>query len=35
MFNLATLPGIMEAAGGVFSDAVALVQLPEHQAAGI
>jgi hypothetical protein len=35
MFNFAALPGIMEAAGGVFREAVALVQLPEHQAAGI
>jgi hypothetical protein len=35
MLNLVNLPGIMEAAGGVFSDAVALVKLPEQQAAGI
>lgn len=35
MFNLVTLSGIMEPAGGVFSDSVALVQLPEQQAPGI
>jgi len=35
MFNLVTIPRIMEAAGGVFSDSVALIQLPEQQAAGI
>ena len=29
------ITGIMEAAGDVFREAVALVQLPEHQAAGI
>jgi len=35
MFNLVGITGIMEAAGNVFREAVALVQLPEHQAAGI
>jgi len=35
MFNLVALPGIMEAAGGVFRDPVALVQLPDRQATGI
>jgi hypothetical protein len=35
MFNLVGITGIMEAAGGVFRNAVALVQLPEQQAAGI
>jgi hypothetical protein len=35
MFNLVALPGIMVAAGGVLREAVALVQLPEQQAAGL
>jgi hypothetical protein len=35
MFNLMGITGIMVAAGCVFRDTVALVQLPEHQAAGI
>jgi hypothetical protein len=35
MFHLGGIPRVMEAAGGVFGDAVALVQLPEQQAPGI
>jgi hypothetical protein len=35
MFNLVGITGIMEAASGIFRNAVALVQLPEQQAAGI
>ena len=35
MFNLVSLTRIMEAAGGIFGEPVALVQLPEEQAAGI
>ena len=35
MFNLMGITGIMEAMGDVFRETVALIQLPEHQAAGI
>ena len=35
MFNLMGITGIMEAAGGMFSDPVAPVQFPEQQAVGI
>ena len=35
MFNFVGITGIVEALGNVFSEPVALVQLPEQQASGI
>jgi hypothetical protein len=35
MLHLVGIPGIVEALGGMFREPVALVQLPEQQAANI